>query len=142
MLEDEAEHEAVPKQAVRRIELRPLQDLERQLPDLAEIRARRRRVEQLERRPLLASMLERVVDVVAGREDRIAAREPPEQPELLEMADVGEVPDERRLQRGMLADEIVVGEQLEQPQRPAAGGCQLAGYPLLRPDRHLHGGKV
>ena len=38
----------------------------------------------------------------------------PQQPELLEVADVGEIPDERRLERRVLRRQLLVGDAGEQ----------------------------
>ena len=59
-------------------------------------------------------MRERVVQIVELGRGRGAAVAVPEQPELLEVADVGEIPDERRLQRRDLARQLLVVERLEQ----------------------------
>ena len=65
-------------------------------------------------------MRERVVQVVELGRGRCAAVAVPEQPELLEVTDVREVPDERRLQRRDLARELLVVERLEQGLGPLA----------------------
>ena len=57
-------------------------------------------------------MCERVVQIVElARGTALAA---PEQPELLEVADVSEIPDERRLERRDLARQLLVVERLQQ----------------------------
>ena len=48
------------------------------------------------------------------------------------MADVGEVPDERRHERRVLPRELLVGERREQSQRSLAGRRQLGRNALLR----------
>ena len=65
--------------------------------------------------PALGTLVrERVVQVVEPRRGGPAAVAVPEQPELLEVADVREVPDERRLQRRDLARQLLVVQRLEQ----------------------------
>jgi len=76
-------------------------------------------------------MFERVVDVVARRMDRLGAGQPPQEPKLFEVPDVGEVPDERGHERRVLCAKLVVGERLEQPERALARGVELGGDPLL-----------
>ena len=95
VLDDEAEGEAAGEERVVRIELDVVEHLERPCPHVVEVRAGGTRVEQLERRSLLALVGERVVRVVRVRVDRWRAAEPPADPQLLEVADVREVPHER-----------------------------------------------
>jgi hypothetical protein len=99
VLDDEPEDEAVPEQPVVRVELRAVEHRQHPLAHLRQVRARPHRVEQLERRPLVARMLEGVVDVVGSGKDRRRGCQAAQQPELLEVADVGEIPHERRHER-------------------------------------------
>ena len=85
--------------AGRRGRGRFLEHCERAGPHIVEVRARGMRVEQLERRPLFALVGECVIRVVAVRMDRRGTAKPPRDPQLLEVADVREVPDERRHER-------------------------------------------
>ena len=80
------------------------------------------RVEQRQRRAVGAGMLERVVELVDRlRQDRIPAADVAQQPELFLVADVREVPDQRRHQPGVLADQVGVVHRLGQQPRCAAG---------------------
>ena len=63
---------------------------------------------------LAADVRERVVELVVALLVRRAPPHAAQQPELLEPADVGEVPDERRLQRRDLLHELLVGHRREQ----------------------------
>ena len=53
--------------------------------------------------------------------DRLAAADVADQPELLLVADVGEVPDQRRHQRRVLADQVVVVDRVGQQRRCGRG---------------------
>jgi hypothetical protein len=98
-----------------RVELR--EPLDHRLANRAHVRARFVRREQRKRASLRAPVGEGVVEVVMlGR---------PEQPELLEVADVSEIPDERRLERGELARQLVVRERLQQSVRSLASVLEL-----------------
>ena len=59
-------------------------------------------------------MSEGVVEVVELRRHCGPPADPTQKPKLLEVADVGEIPDERRLQWRDLARELLVVEELEQ----------------------------
>ena len=83
-------------------------------------------LEQPQLRSLRPLVLAGVVDVVEPALGRLLAVEGPQQPELLLVADVREIPDERREDRGRLCLQIVGRERRERPQRP--------------PPRLIHGG--
>ncbi len=68
-------------------------------PDVREIRARGPGVEDVEGRPVAARMLERVVHVVEVRIGRGRTGQRAQEPELLVVTDVREVPDQRRHER-------------------------------------------
>jgi len=63
-------------------------------------------------------MSERVVKVVVLRRQRVTPADPSQEPQLLEVTDVGEIPDERRLERRDLARQLLVRERLQQILRP------------------------
>jgi hypothetical protein len=56
---------------------------------------------------------ERVVQLVALGRDRVPSACPAQEPELLEVTDVREIPDERRLERRDLPRELLVRERLQ-----------------------------
>jgi hypothetical protein len=70
---------------------------------------------------------ERVVQIVESAAVAFAASE---QPELLEVPNVSEIPDERRLEPRDLARQLLVGERLEQafgsPARVLEDRCELS----------------
>jgi hypothetical protein len=59
-------------------------------------------------------MGERVVEVVVVRRVRLPSAGAPKKPELLEVADVREIPDERRLEWRELTYKLLVVERLQQ----------------------------
>ncbi len=65
-----------------------------------------------------ARVRERVVELVVLGRERLAPACAPQQPQLLEVADVGEIPDERRLERRDLSRELLVREWVEQGLGP------------------------
>jgi hypothetical protein len=86
----------------------------------------------LDRQPaaLAACMSERVVKVVVRRRHCSPSAEPSQEPELLEVADVGELPDERRLERRDLARQLLIRERFQQILRPPSRA--LESYDELR----------
>ena len=66
---------------------------------------------------LVACVGGRVVEVVVLRRDRVPSAVPTQEPELLEVADMGQIPDEGRLERRDLARELLVRERLQQSVR-------------------------
>ena len=83
-------------------------------------RARAAGVEDVERRPIAPRVLERVVDVVEGSDRWGPRRQLAEEPELLVVPDVREVPAQGRHQLRHLPALLVVGDGREQAQRAAA----------------------
>ena len=71
-------------------------------------------------------VFKRVVEVVRRRRGSLASSQ---QPELLEVADVREVPHERRLQRRELPRELFIRERFEQ--------CLGSPARMLEPEREL-----
>ena len=88
--------------------------------------------EQLEAAAVGARVGERVVDVVQPLVGCLAARDLADEPQLLVVRDVGDVPYERRLQRRELTHQLVIVERSEQRirvlggLREGAGECCLA----------------
>ncbi len=72
-------------------------------------------------------VLEGVVQRVDLRVHRVPAADVAQQPELLLVADVREVPDQRGHQRGVLGGEVAVPDAVGQRGGPGAGGQQLGG---------------
>jgi hypothetical protein len=73
----------------------PVDQVEHPAADLAGVPARLLRREQREGGPLRPRVLERVVDRVDLRVQRVAAADLAQQPQLLLVGDVGQVPDQR-----------------------------------------------
>ena len=66
-------------------------------------------------------MLEGVVQLVDVLSDRLATADVAHQPELLLVADVGQVPDQRRHQRRVLPDQVVVVHRVGQHRAAGRG---------------------
>jgi hypothetical protein len=120
VLGDESEDEAVPEERVARIEGDPVEEVEAVAAHVLDERAGLAGAEERERRTAVTGLLERVVDLVELGLARVLALELAAQPQLLEVADVGEIPDERRLERRELARQLVVRERCEQRFGPPA----------------------
>jgi hypothetical protein len=61
---------------------------------------------------------ERVVEIVVLRRNRASLPDAAQEPELLEVADVSQIPGERRLEWRDLNRQLLVGERLQQILRP------------------------
>jgi hypothetical protein len=85
-----------------------------------------------ERQPaaLAACVRERVIKVVVVRRECAQSADPSQEPQLLEVADVREIPDERRLQWRDLKCQLFVRERLQQILSPLSRVLQ--GYDELR----------
>jgi hypothetical protein len=75
-------------------------------------------------------MSERVIEVVVRRRHCAPSADASQEPELLEVADVGELPDERRLERRDLARQLLIRERFQQILRPPSRA--LESYDELR----------
>jgi hypothetical protein len=73
---------------------------------------------------------ERVIKVVEVRRECAQSADASQEPELLEVADVSQIPDERRLQWRDLKRQLFVRERLQQILRPLSR--VLEGYDELR----------
>jgi hypothetical protein len=98
VLHDHAVDESVGEQGHVGIELDAVEHVERALAHIGIERARADGIEDRQGVALAARMLERVVDVVVEGVGGIGADELADQPQLLEVPDVREVPDEWRHQ--------------------------------------------
>jgi hypothetical protein len=112
VLSDHADDEAVVEQRVAVVQRQLGKKLEHRLTNVAYELARRSRSEDRQRAALGTLVRERVVQVVVVRRHRLPTPDAPQQPELLEVAHVREIPDERRLQRRNLPSELLVVERL------------------------------
>jgi hypothetical protein len=131
VLGDQAVDVRVALERIGVVERHVLEHLQRVAADALEVGARLARGQDRQPRAFRARVPERVVDVV----EPLALRFPAEathEPELLEPADVREVPDERRHQRRDLREQELVVERLDQPQRRLARPLQRRDDVRLR----------
>ncbi len=135
VLEHEPEDEALAEERVRDVEVDVVERGEHTLAHIRGVGAGCGRAQGGKLRPLGPLVPERVVDVVVGLRERWLAVEVPQEPELLEVRDMGEVPHERRVERGDLGGELRVGDRLEQRLRGRAGA--LEGGADLDPRVHV-----
>ena len=91
-------------------------------------RARLRRSEDAELGALAPGVLERVVEVVVARVGGPRVGDRAQQPQLLVVRDVREVPHEGRHQRRHLPLQLLVVEGLEERQRAIACVAELVGH--------------
>ena len=83
----------------------------------------------------LARVLDRVVERAQLAVHRVAIPDALNQPELLEVGDVAEVPGERAEDRRVDRVELLVGERLDEPERAFAGLGEAVGDALVEVDR-------
>ena len=115
------------------VELETVEDIKNALADVGHVGPRRLRTEQFQLGPIAARVAKGVVDTVeVGGYARVS--DSTEQPLLLVVADVGEVPHQRRHQRGVLAEEVVFGYRAEQVEGPPPRGDEFGGDLLLHLD--------
>ena len=124
VLEHEPEDEALPEQWVRHFQVDVVEQVVRALADVLRVGARRGGPEARQLLPVVSLLAERVVDLVVRVGNRRLAVQVPEDPDLLELRDVREIPDERRLQRRDALDERLVGEGLQELVGAGAGALE------------------
>ena len=131
VLDDHAEGEAALKQRAA-LEAGLLEDVEHPPTDVLDVAPGLPRVEQGQAGPFAARVLERVVQLVdRGVEDRLAAADVTQQPELLLVAHVREVPDQRRHQRRVLGDQVALVDRVGEHPGTPTGSFEIAGDALL-----------
>jgi hypothetical protein len=106
--------EAVGQQPVLGIQLDLAEHLERPLANLVHVGADLVGPEDRQFPPDLAGLLNRVVELAQVAAQRLATADPLDEPELLEVADVTEIPDQRAEDRVVDPIELLVGERLDQ----------------------------
>ena len=100
--------------------------------DLGDVAPGLRRVQQRQCRPVGPRVLERVVELIDGlRQQRVAAADVAQQPQLLLIADVRQVPDQRGHQPGVLTDQVVVVHGLGERRGAPSGPGQIVDDPGL-----------
>ena len=131
VLGDHAEDEAALGQPPS-VQRGALQQVDHPGPHLADVAARRCGVQQRQGRPVGAWMLEGVIQLVDGlRQDRVAAADVTQQPQLLLIADMRQVPDQRRHQPGMLLYQFGVVQRLGQHLGAGPGPVEVGDDPTL-----------
>jgi len=130
VLDDDSHDEPSLEQRVVAVERQPREELEDGFADLPDVGAGGLRRQDRQRVALVACVGERVVEVVVVRRHCVPTAHPSQEPELLEVADVGEIPDERRLERRDLSRELLIGKRLQQSFRPPSR--MLERYDELR----------
>jgi hypothetical protein len=108
--------EAVGEQGVLRIELDLAEDLEGSLADLIHVGADLVGAQDRKLASDLPRLLDRVVELAQVTPQRLAPADPLDEPELLEVGDVPEIPDQRTEDRVVDPVELLVGERLDQLQ--------------------------
>ena len=132
VLEHEAVDVAVREQAVVRVELDADEDAERPLAHAREVGDRGVRLEQRQLGAGGALVLEGVVEAVALLEQRLVPADVAREPELLEVADVRQVPDQRGHDRRVLADEVGARERCHEVEGAAPRVGEGLGERLLQ----------
>jgi hypothetical protein len=72
-------------------------------------------------------LLDRVVELAEIASERVAAADPLDQPELLEVGDVPQIPDQRAEDRAVDPIELIVRKRLDQAQGVTACLVQTPG---------------
>jgi hypothetical protein len=114
VLHDHAYDETVCEERITVAQLELRQDLQDGRPHLRDVTARVSGRQKRQVGALVARMSERVLELIGLRPDWFSSADAPQQPELLEVSDVREVPDERGLQWGDGLRQLRVGERREQ----------------------------
>ena len=94
VLDDYAVHVAARQQAVAPVELDAVEDVERPMPDGREVEQRGLRLEDRQVAALVAGVREALVEVAVVGEP-LEPADATHEPELLEVAHVGEIPRDR-----------------------------------------------
>ena len=142
VLQDHAKDEAVLAQRVRRGSVGPaqrhrLQCVEDLATHLTEVVVRLAGQQQRQAGPGVTRVLEGVVEVVDLGAHRLLAARLAQQPELLVVADVGQVPHQGRHQPGVLGEQVGLVEHVGgEPAAASAHPLELVGD-VLAQDRVL-----
>ena len=132
--------EAVAKQGLFGVELDLVEDLERALAHLGHVGEALVAAQDRKLVARRARVLDRVVEAPELAAQRLAPADLLGEPELLEVGDVPQVPDQGAQDRGVDAVELLVGERLDERQRACArlaetrGDLRLARLDLDRRD--------
>jgi hypothetical protein len=134
VLGDHAEGEARVQQR-RALQRAGLQQVEHPAAHLVGVAAGLGRRQQGQARPLGPGVFERVVQRVDLRVHRVPAADVAQQPELLLVADVREVPHQGGHQRRVLRGQVGLVQAVGQAGGAGAGGLQLRGDQLAQERR-------
>jgi hypothetical protein len=119
--------EAVREQRVAGLELDSAEDLQRPLADLVHVGAHLVGLQDGQLAADLARLLDRVVEIAQIAPEGLPAADALDQPELLEVGDVPQVPDQGTEDRVVDPVELLLGERLDQLQGMAACLLQAPG---------------
>src|SRR5262249_48042947 len=119
--------EAVGEQRVLRVEFDLTEHLKRPLADLPHVGANLVGAQDGELAADLPRLLDRVVELPDVAAERLAGTDRADEPELLEVRDVTEVPDQRTEDGVVDAVELLVGERLDQLERVSTCLLQTPG---------------
>jgi hypothetical protein len=118
---------AVPHQRIHRIEICDSQTPQHPAPDLIHDLAAAHQRWEWERSPLASGVLKRIEE--PGHLDKLyGALKVTRQPELLEVGDMTQVPQDRAHQGVMLSSQLVVIQGSKEQKRPVSGFEELVGY--------------
>jgi hypothetical protein len=119
--------EAVVEQRILGIQLDLREDLQGALTDPVQVGANLVCPQDRQLATDLSRLLDRVVEIPQIAAQRLTAADPLDEPELLEVGDVPEIPDQRAENRVVDAIELLVGERLDQLEGVAACLLQSPG---------------
>jgi hypothetical protein len=108
--------EPADEQGVPAVQIDPAEHFERALPDLLHVRPHLVGAQDRELAPDLPRLLDRVVELAEVAAERLAPPDPLNEPELLEVGDVAEIPDQGTQQRVVDPVELLVRERLDQAE--------------------------
>jgi hypothetical protein len=129
--EQELVDEPTLQERIPAVQVNLAEHLEGALAHLLEVRKHLAAVQNRQLPANLAGLLDRVVETAELSAKRFPAADPANEPELLEVGDVPEVPDERAEDRRVDAVQLLVVEWLYQLKRAPARLCQALGDLLL-----------
>jgi hypothetical protein len=130
VLDHHPHDETLLEQWITIVERQFRKEREHGLADVLYIRSCGSRWQDRQPAALAACVRERVIEVVVLRREYAQSADASQEPELLEVADVSQIPDERRLQWRDLKRQLFVRERLQQILRPLSR--VLEGYDELR----------
>ena len=113
------------------VEIDRVEHVERALADLVHVGAQVVAAQDRQLVADLARVLDRVVERAELAVHRLAVADALDQPELLEVGDVAEVPGERAEDRRVDRVELLVGERLDEPEGPLARLGEAVGDALV-----------